>query len=495
MTPAAWSIPALILAGAWAIPALAGDPESAAPGWAHDPRSGCAAWCRTPLPRAAVAWSGECADGLAAGSGVLQWFQDGREIARYAGEMQAGKGAGHGAGVLMTGERYAGEWRADLRAGHGESLYLDGERYAGAWSNDQRHGAGVYTWPDGESYAGEWQQDDREGHGVLLFPDGRQYAGDIRRGRIAGLGHFAFPDGGHCAGHFAEGAADGWAVFQWADDDYYAGQWVNGQRHGLGLRHYPDGTEEGGPWVNDQFAGVPDAPATNLAAVTDMARSMAAQAMETAQAARRAAAAAQAAAELAWLAGAQARQVAATLGDTPAETSVAALPAVAPAAPLTPDAAAPAPDSLPPWRGARSTFAMADLAPYGMETAETAILSQVLRNALQDTGYFEIISRGQMETILEDTASPAATACNETQCLVDMGRRLAVRTIAGGSIGRVGGIFSVSLRLVNVETGEIEATVDRDIDGAPEDLPDALRGLGRSLAGKYAGLRLKNAQP
>jgi hypothetical protein len=50
------------------------------------------------------------------------------------------------------------------------------------------------------------------------------------------------------------------------------------------------------------------------------------------------------------------------------------------------------------------------------------------------------------------------TGCTTNECIVEVGKLIGVEKIIGGSISQVGNIFSISSRIVNVETGEIENT-------------------------------------
>ena len=57
------------------------------------------------------------------------------------------------------------------------------------------------------------------------------------------------------------------------------------------------------------------------------------------------------------------------------------------------------------------------------------------------------------------------SGCTTDECMVQIGRLIGVQKIIGGSISKVGNIYSVSSRIVNVETGEIEKTEVYDHTG------------------------------
>jgi len=60
-----------------------------------------------------------------------------------------------------------------------------------------------------------------------------------------------------------------------------------------------------------------------------------------------------------------------------------------------------------------------------------------------------------MEEVLKEQGFQQ-TGCITDECMVRVGRLIGVQKIIGGSISKVGNIYSVSSRIVNVETGEIE---------------------------------------
>jgi curli biogenesis system outer membrane secretion channel CsgG len=78
-----------------------------------------------------------------------------------------------------------------------------------------------------------------------------------------------------------------------------------------------------------------------------------------------------------------------------------------------------------------------------------------LRVELFKTKYFKVIEREMMEEVLEDKDFNNQVV-QPDECMVQIGRLIGVQKIIGGSISKVGNIYSVSSRIVNVETGEIE---------------------------------------
>src|ERR1700682_5638619 len=73
-----------------------------------DAKSGCKVWNPHPQPNEAVSWSGACVNGLAQGSGNLQWLKDNKPYEKDEGEWNEGRQFGRGSQDWSSG-RYDGE--------------------------------------------------------------------------------------------------------------------------------------------------------------------------------------------------------------------------------------------------------------------------------------------------------------------------------------------------------------------------------------------------
>ena len=158
---------------------------------------------------------------------------------------------------------------------------------------------------------------------------------------------------------------------------------------------------------------------------------------------------------------------------------------------LTPGQAAAEPANeplapLPAPRGARLNIAVAGLDALGISPEEAQTLTENLRDALVNTGYFKVVSRADMDRILKEQEFQRTDNCTDTECLVEMGRLLAVQKMVGGSIGRVGKVYNVTARLVDVENGGIDCSVAEDVREEIGGLLPAVRKVARDLALKFS---------
>jgi len=160
-------------------PAQAPSPDS----WIEDSKTGCRIRNPAPQPRESVTWSGACPNGIAEGTGILQWFDDDRPTDRYEGELSDGWASGRGiATSTVIADRYEGEWREGWRHGEGVYSFANGDRYAGDWFEGMRTGRGTMVWADGARYEGEWLDSKPNGQGVYTDAADAVFSGTWQSG-------------------------------------------------------------------------------------------------------------------------------------------------------------------------------------------------------------------------------------------------------------------------------------------------------------------------
>ncbi len=119
--------------------------------------------------------------------------------------------------------------------------------------------------------------------------------------------------------------------------------------------------------------------------------------------------------------------------------------------------------------GQAITIAVLDFDGFGISQTEAIALSNRLRNELFRLGTFEVVDRGMMENILGEQDFQQA-GCTSNECLVEVGRLLGAQQMVGGSVSKVGQTFSVSARVVDVETGKVLSVSDFDQRGEIDDM-------------------------
>ena len=139
-------------------------------------------------------------------------------------------------------------------------------------------------------------------------------------------------------------------------------------------------------------------------------------------------------------------------------------------------------------------IAVMDFDGFGISQMEAIALSNRLRNELFRLGTFDVVDRGMMENILTEQDFQMV-GCTSNECLVEVGQLLGAKQMMGGSISKVGNTFSVSARLVDVETGRLLAVSDYDLKAEIDDmLTTGMRIVALMLSGDEAGAQALNAQ-
>lgn len=129
-------------------------------------------------------------------------------------------------------------------------------------------------------------------------------------------------------------------------------------------------------------------------------------------------------------------------------------------------------------------IAVLNLDPIGATVAESNTLTERLRSELVNTGYFTVIERKEMDEILTEQGFQQS-GCTSDACAVEIGRLLNIRRICAGSIGKVGNIYTITLRMIDVETGVILFTVTED---CPCRIEEVLTRSMKNLAVKLADM-------
>ena len=113
----------------------------------------------------------------------------------------------------------------------------------------------------------------------------------------------------------------------------------------------------------------------------------------------------------------------------------------------------------------KTAVAVLELNPNGVSDSEARALSDRLRIEIFNAGVFEVMEREKMNRILEEMQFQL-NDCTTDECAIEIGQLIGVKKIIAGSISKVGEFFTVSARLIDVETSKIEATAIEDVEGS-----------------------------
>jgi curli biogenesis system outer membrane secretion channel CsgG len=127
--------------------------------------------------------------------------------------------------------------------------------------------------------------------------------------------------------------------------------------------------------------------------------------------------------------------------------------------------------------------AVMPISGQGVDSASAQVVSDVLSNELLRTGKVRVMERSQMEKILKEQGFQQSGSCDGSECAVEMGKLLSIDKMVVGSLGKLGGSYSVSLRAVDVSTGEIVGSSQKMQRGEIDEVSASLLpGVAKELA-------------
>ncbi len=130
------------------------------------------------------------------------------------------------------------------------------------------------------------------------------------------------------------------------------------------------------------------------------------------------------------------------------------------------------------------TLAILDFEGIGVPAQEARILTNRLGTYMVQLRSYQVIERGQMEEILAEQDFQL-TGCTSNECAVEIGQLLGVQQMLAGSFGKLGTVYTIDMRIIDVLTGRITKTTSYDIEGSinlllTEGLAEAVRRIAGS---------------
>jgi len=149
-------------------------------------------------------------------------------------------------------------------------------------------------------------------------------------------------------------------------------------------------------------------------------------------------------------------------------------------------AAGPNTPVVPPSQ--RLTISVMDLnVTSGLAPNEMAMLTDKLLNEFVAVGFYKVVERSKRDEILKEQGFQQSGACDQGACLVEAGQLLGVQKMVGGTIGRLGTMYAVELRVIDIKTGEIDKPFSRQYSGDVSVLLGAMKEAAAVFSGISAG--------
>ena len=118
---------------------------------------------------------------------------------------------------------------------------------------------------------------------------------------------------------------------------------------------------------------------------------------------------------------------------------------------------------------AKTTAAVMDLeAREGVPKSTAVMLSDYLRDNLFKSQKYVIVTRERMESVFNEVKFQYE-GCTSKECIVRAGELLGARKMFFGAIGKLGGTYLITLKIIDVESGKVENSAEEQCASCPED--------------------------
>jgi TolB-like protein len=131
----------------------------------------------------------------------------------------------------------------------------------------------------------------------------------------------------------------------------------------------------------------------------------------------------------------------------------------------------------------------------GVTQDEADLLSDRLRVDLFNTGSVDVMEREQMQTVLKEQGFQKSGACTDEGCLVEIGQILGVQKLITGSIGKIGSIYLVNARVIDIKTAKITKSFSEDVKGSLENVVERLPKIAVALCDSQVQTSEKGSKP
>ena len=98
---------------------------------------------------------------------------------------------------------------------------------------------------------------------------------------------------------------------------------------------------------------------------------------------------------------------------------------------------------------------------------EIGILADRLSSEIFKLGEYTVVERSAMDEILSEQGFQQS-GCTSTDCAVEVGALLGVQKMVTGSIGKIGKLYTITAKSIDVETGKIDNQISLDVSGTIE---------------------------
>jgi hypothetical protein len=126
-------------------------------------------------------------------------------------------------------------------------------------------------------------------------------------------------------------------------------------------------------------------------------------------------------------------------------------------------------------------IAVLDLKSRGLDSSVAENITDMVVKEVDRIGLFRIISMDEIRRMLEHEHDKRLLGCDDVTCLSEIGGALGVDLLMAGGVGKLGEIFIVNLKLIDVKRVRVISREERTVAGRVEYLMTISREASRAL--------------
>ena len=123
-------------------------------------------------------------------------------------------------------------------------------------------------------------------------------------------------------------------------------------------------------------------------------------------------------------------------------------------------------------------------AKTGVSDNDITSISGLLTSKVENYSGRKVVSEADIQTILKGEEQKQRCGVDGTSCIAEIGAALGVPEAVSGDVGRVGTIWVLNLRRINIRTSEVIGRTTRQMDGDIDDMMLVIPGAVAEIFGK-----------
>ena len=147
---------------------------------------------------------------------------------------------------------------------------------------------------------------------------------------------------------------------------------------------------------------------------------------------------------------------------------------------------------FPSFASEKINIAIMDLQGQSVSQPDAISLTNRIRAELYRSGHFTIVEREKVDEVLAELGLQQS-GCTTSECIIELGQLLNVQRMIAGSVDRLGSLYTIHLRMIEVASGEVISLTSVDCEGTIEEV--ALKSTSEVVNKMLFELGLETAKP